>query len=205
MAELVISTFIISFLHALIPSHWMPIVTISRILKWNNAQTLRATMMASLAHCLSTILLGVGLALGGRLLGEHVEEFTEFVAPAILVALGLWFIIRHSRHKHFHLHLDENLPFSNQKKLMFTILLTMFLSPCLEIEALFVSAGTMSWWMVVIIALVYLVVTTVGMVLWMRLALHGLNRINSHKIEHNAGLISGVVLILTGVISYLVH
>lgn len=205
MAELVVSTFIISFLHALIPSHWMPIVTISRILKWNRAQTMRATVMASLAHCLSTILLGIVLALGGNLLGEHVEEFTEFFAPAILVLLGLWFIIRHSRHKHFHLHLDENLPFGNQKKLMFTILLTMFFSPCLEIEALFVSAGTISWWIVLAVAGVYLVVTTIGMVLWMRLALHGLNRLNSHKIEHNAGLISGVVLILTGVVTYLVH
>jgi hypothetical protein len=103
------------------------------------------------------------------------------------------------------LHLDETLPFGNQRKLMFTILLTMFLSPCLEIEALFVTAGTMSWLIVLLIALVYLVVTTIGMVLWMRLALHGLNRINSHKIEHNAGLISGVVLILTGVITYLIH
>lgn len=205
MAELVVSTFMISFLHALIPSHWMPIITISKILKWTPAQTIRATVTASLAHCLSTILLGVVLALGGRLLGEHVEEFTELIAPCILVALGLWFIIRHSRHKHFHLHLDENLPFGNQKKLMFTILLTMFLSPCLEIEALFVSAGTMSWGIVLLIALVYLVVTTLGMVLWMRLALHGLKRINSHKIEHNAGLISGVVLILTGILSFLLH
>jgi hypothetical protein len=88
---------------------------------------------------------------------------------------------------------------------MFTVLLTMFLSPCLEIEALFVSAGAIGWEIVLIIALVYLVVTTLGMVLWMRLALHGLKRINAHQIEHNAGLISGLVLILTGVITYLVH
>lgn len=205
MAELLISTFIISFLHALIPSHWMPIITISKILKWSHAHTIRTTIMASLAHCASTIIVGVILAISGSLIGKNIEYFSSIIAPVILVALGLWVVIRHSKHKHFHLHLDENLPFNNQKKLIFTILLTMFLSPCLEIEALFVSAGTMGWLIVALIALVYLVVTTIGMVVWMSLALKGLNKLNSHKIEHNAGLISGIVLILTGVVSYFLH
>jgi len=205
MAELLISTFLISFLHALIPSHWMPIITISKILKWNHVQTIRTTIFASLAHCLSTILVGIILAITGSIIGKHVEYFTSIIAPVILVCLGLWVIIRHSKHKHFHLHLDENLPFENQKKLIYTVLLTMFLSPCLEIEALFVSAGTMGWLMVALIALVYIVVTTVGMVIWMSLAFRGLNKLNSHKIEHNAGLISGMVLILTGTVSYFLH
>lgn len=205
MIELISSTLIISLLHALIPSHWMPIVTISKILKWSNGKTIRTTIIASLAHCLSTIVVGVVLAISGSLIGEKMEEFTAYIAPAILVLLGIWFIVRHSRHKHFHLHLDESLPFDNQKKLIATILLTMFLSPCMEIEALFISAGTMGWLMVLIIATVYLVVTTIGMVIWMNLALHGLKRINSHKIEHNAGLISGLVLIATGVATYFLH
>lgn len=183
----------------------MPIVTISRILKWTHGKTIRTTIIASLAHCLSTILLGVIIALSGKLISEQVEMFTDLIAPIILVVLGLWIIVKHSRHKHFHLHLDENLPVENQRKLLFTILLAMFLSPCLEIEALFVSAGTQGWWMVGAMALTYLVVTTIGMVLWMSLALKGLKKLNSHKIEHNAGLISGLVLILTGVVSYFLH
>lgn len=205
MVELLISTFIISFLHALIPSHWMPIITLSKIFKWDHKHTIRTTIIASLAHCASTILLGIVLAISGSLIGKNIEYFSSLIAPIILATLGLWVIIRHSKHKHFHLHLDENLPYENQKKLMFTILLTMFLSPCLEIEALFVSAGTMGWLMVLLIAVVYLVVTTIGMVVWMNLALKGLNKLNSHKIEHNAGLISGIVLILTGVVSYFLH
>ncbi|HYG52432.1 MAG TPA: hypothetical protein VD905_16085 [Flavobacteriales bacterium] len=205
MAELLTSTFIISLLHALIPSHWMPIVTLSKILKWDHGKTIRTTIIASLAHCLSTILLGVAIAFSGKLISQEVETFTEIVAPVILAVLGLWIIIKHSRHKHFHLHLDENLPVENQKKLLFTILLAMFLSPCLEIEALFVSAGAQSWWLVWAMSLTYLVVTTIGMVLWMSLALRGLKRLNSHKIEHNAGLISGIVLILTGAVSYFLH
>lgn len=205
MAELLTSTFIISLLHALIPSHWMPIVTLSKMLKWTHGQTIRTTIIASLAHCLSTILLGVIIALTGELIGQHVHLFTSLIAPIILVVLGLWIIIKHSRHKHFHLHLDENLPVQNQRKLLFTILLAMFLSPCLEIEALFVSAGTQGWWVVGAMSITYLVVTTIGMVVWISLALHGLKRLNSHKIEHNAGLISGIVLILTGVVSYFWH
>lgn len=173
--------------------------------KWSQGKTIQMTVIASLAHCLSTILLGLILALTGSLMGENIETFTTYIAPGVLVLLGIWFIIRHSRHKHFHLHLDESLAFASEKKIMFTILGTMFLSPCLEIEALFVTAGTSGWNMAALVASVYLVVTTVGMVIWMYLALKGLQRINSHKIEHNAGLISGAVLIATGVASFFLH
>ena len=205
MAELIVSTLIISLLHALIPSHWMPLVTISKILKWNHAKTLRATFIVALSHCLSTILLGLVIAFAGNYFVNHFSAFTEYIAPAILVFMGVWFLIRHHRHKHFHLHLDENLSFANERKLMVTIILTMFLSPCLEIEAVFASAGTQGWLLVAIISGVYILFTIGGMMLWMQLALHGLQKINSHRIEHNAGLISGIVLIITGLLTYFIH
>jgi len=205
MAEFLISTLIISVLHALIPSHWMPLITIGKIFKWSHSKTLKYTFYLALAHCSSTILLGLILGVAGHYFEENIELFAELIAPLILVLMGIWFLIRHHKHKHFHLHLDESLSFASERKIMFTILMTMFLSPCLEIEAVFVGASTHGWFLVVIVALVYFAVTTVGMLVWMRVALKGIKRLNSHKIEHSAGLISGIVLIATGIISYLVH
>lgn len=205
MAELLISTLIISVLHALIPSHWMPLITIGKIFKWSHAKTLKSTLYLALAHCSSTILLGLIIGLAGNYFVEHIELFAELIAPVILVLMGIWFLIRHHKHKHFHLHLDESLSFASERKIMFTVLITMFLSPCLEIEAVFVGASTQGWFLVFMVALVYLVVTTIGMMVWMWIALKGIKHLNSHKIEHSAGLISGIVLIATGIISYLIH
>jgi len=43
------------------------------------------------------------------------------------------------------------------------------------------------------------------MVVWVRMTYRGLLKLNWHAIEHNAGIITGITLILTGVLSYFLH
>lgn len=81
----------------------------------------------------------------------------------------------------------------------------MFLSPCLEIEGYFILAGTAGIKYIFLVSLIYIVISVVGIVLWLSFAKQILKKINAHKIEHNAGLISGVVLILTGILNYFIH
>jgi nickel/cobalt transporter (NicO) family protein len=47
---------------------------------------------------------------------------------------------------------------------------------------------------------VYGLTTVLGMVVWMTIALKGLERYNWHRIEHNAGLITGVLLMAVGLV-----
>ena len=75
----------------------------------------------------------------------------------------------------------------------------------MEIEAYFLLAGMQATWLVWFIALLYLLITTTGMVLLVRFAYKGILRLNWHKWEHNAGLISGGVLILTGILSFFIY
>lgn len=56
-----------------------------------------------------------------------------------------------------------------------------------------IVAGTKGWWVLAAIALLYSVVSISGMLLWIRFAYKGLLKLNWHKWEHNAGLISGGV------------
>ena len=81
----------------------------------------------------------------------------------------------------------------------------MFLSPCMEIEAYFLLAGSISKSLVVFIAIMYLVITTTGMVLLVRFAYKGLLKLNWHSLEHNAGIITGLTLVVTGIITYFIH
>jgi hypothetical protein len=41
------------------------------------------------------------------------------------------------------------------------------------------------------------------MIVWVQLVWHGLKLANSHALEHYAGIISGAVLILAGIIGFL--
>lgn len=82
--------------------------------------------------------------------------------------------------------------------------MAMFFSPCMEIEAYFLLAGTQSNWLVAGIALMYIIITTTGMVLLVSLVYKGLLKLNWHSLEHNAGIITGVTLVVTGIISFFI-
>lgn len=203
MTTLITGSLILSVLHALIPNHWLPVLAISKKENWTLRQTTSVTFIAGLAHALSTVLIGVIIGVVGVSLSSTVENFTHYVAPGVLIGIGLFYIYQHHRHKHFHLHAN---PVINAKsKVIITLVIAMFFSPCFEIEAYFLLAGTKGWWMILLIAILYTVVTVSGMVLWVRLTYKGLVKLNWHALEHNAGIITGITLLLTGILSFFIH
>jgi hypothetical protein len=108
-----------------------------------------------------------------------------------------------ARHKHFQLHQTPE-PSLPQAKIIMALVVGMFFSPCLEIEAYFLMAGTKGWWAVLTIGSLYLLISVTGIVLWVRLAYTGILKLNWHSLEHNAGIITGWTLIATGIISFFI-
>lgn len=203
MVILITGSLVLSVLHALIPNHWLPVLAISRKEKWSIGQTTSVTFISGLSHALSTVLIGVAIGVVGVTLAEHVVNFTHFVAPLILILLGLFYVYQHHRHEHFHLHSQPKS--LSRRQVVMSLVVAMFFSPCFEIEAYFLMAGTHGWGQVILLAALYTVVTVTGMVVWVRLAYKGLFKLNWHALEHNAGIITGVTLILTGIASFVIH
>lgn len=204
MITLITGSLVLSILHGLIPNHWLPVLAISKKEKWDLKETTRVTIIAGLAHAGSTTLIGIFLALIGASLAIVVESFTAFVAPALLVALGIFYIWQHSRHHHFHMHghPEES---SNKKRLIFSLASAMFFSPCFEVEAYFLVAGAQGLWLVLVLAVLYTLVTVSGMVIWVRLAHSGLVKMNWHALEHNAGIITGATLMISGILTFILR
>jgi uncharacterized membrane protein YbjE (DUF340 family) len=204
MISIIIGSLIISVLHALIPSHWLPVLAISKKEGWSLGETTRITFISGLSHVASTVGIGILLGLIGEELANHLDHFTRVVAPSILVLIGFYFIRQHYRHHHFHLE-KEQLERRTKRSIITALVLAMFLSPCMEIEAYFLLAGTKGWYMMAAIALLYSLITICGMLLWVRMVYKGLVRLNWHAWEHNAGIITGVTLIVTGIISFFIQ
>lgn len=202
--ELFISVLAISILHAILPNHWLPVVAISRQLNWDGRKTAGVTMLAALAHSLSTVIIGILVALGGMTL-DGILPYFKYIAAGILIALGILFIWRHQHHMHFHLKDIKLTPTTNMRVIIGTLLMAMFLSPCLEVGALFLVAGTSGIMLTLIIAGIYTITSAIGMTLFAWLALHGLKKMDWHKLEHNSGLVSGIILVLTGIIFIFSH
>lgn len=204
MMSIITGALIISLLHAVIPNHWLPVIAIGRRENWSLQEITRVTFFCALGHGISTVLIGIVLSVIGAKLDSRLAGFTAIVAPLILISLGLIFIYQHHRHRHFHI--TDELRKKKSKVAIITALVTaMFFSPCMEIEAYFLLAGAQAKWLVVLIALMYLFITTSGMLLLVRFAYKGLIRLDWHMLEHNAGIITGVTLIATGIITFFIQ
>lgn len=201
--SILLGSLVVSVLHALIPNHWLPVLAIGRKENWSMAQTTSVTFIAGLSHALSTSLIGITIGLLGVQLAKNINGFTHVIAPVVLISLGIFYIYQHYRHKHFHLHAEiKPVP---KNKIILSLAVAMFFSPCLEIEAYFLMAGAHGWYQVVLLAMLYTFVTVAGMVLWVRFAYRGIVKMNWHSLEHSAGIITGVTLVATGIVSYFIH
>ena len=161
---------------------------------------MKVTFISGLAHAASTVLIGAMLAFVGARLSTTLESFTGILAPLLLILLGAFYIYQHSRHHHFHLHGHPEQVGRN--RLVFSLAASMFFTPCFEIEPYFLVAGAQGYWFVFLLSTLYTVVTVTGMVMWVRLAYKGLLRMNWHSLEHNAGIITGTTLIVSGILTY---
>ena len=191
MYSIIIGSLLISLLHAVIPNHWLPVLAIGKKEGWTLAETSRITLIAGLAHVISTVIIGLLLALIGSELTEHIEHFTHIIGPSVLILMGLYFIRQHYRHHHFHLQ-KEGARKKSKSSIIMALVIAMFLSPCMEIEAYFLLAGSKGWYVLAFIAAMYSVITIAGMLIWIRIVYKGLLKLNWHKWEHNAGIITGL-------------
>ncbi len=202
MTEILIGTLLLSLWHALLPNHWLPVLAIGRAQGWSLRQVTRVTLLAGLAHAGSTVLLGFGLALLGWQWSATSAKTVGQIGPLLLIGLGLLFMWRHHRHHHSHrADMDEG----SKRGIVATLALAMFLSPCLEVEAYFLLAGAQGLRAVLATAFIYVLVSVVGMVLWIRAVYFGASRFDWHLLEHNAGLVTGATLVGTGILSYFLH
>ncbi|HNX89866.1 MAG TPA: hypothetical protein PKH58_12365 [Paludibacteraceae bacterium] len=210
MWQIFIGSLILSVIHALIPNHWIPLIAISKTEKWTNKETLFATFITGVSHTLSTIIIGILIGFIGYKLSESYSYITKVAAPIILVVIGIIYMIidlKTSHHHHHHFDVDESK--KNNKKSMWAILVSlsiaMFLTPCIEIEAYYFQAGTIGWLGIFIVSAVYLCVTLLVMFILVYLGLKGVSRFNSHYLEHHEKRITGMVLILLGLLAYFVE
>ncbi len=207
MNQLIVGSLTLSLLHALIPSHWLPFVSIGKAERWGMRQTLTVTALAGLAHTLSTTLLGVLVSLAGWQLSGSYRQLSERAVPLLLAALGLWYLMQHLRHRHGHDHLDVKTDGRSRSfgMLLLSLVTAMFLSPCLEIEAYFLSAGAKGWAVVMLVALIYNVVTLSGMLLMVLIASRGLQQMDAHWFEHRENLITGLALLGLATMNFLLE
>ncbi|MDQ7817771.1 MAG: hypothetical protein RDU14_12165 [Melioribacteraceae bacterium] len=210
--QIFIGSFLLSIVHALIPSHWLPLVAIGKAEKWNTGETTTVAIITAVSHTLSTVVIGIVVGLVGYKLSETYHYITHYIAPAILIFLGLIYFYleyRHSKiktaHHHHHVDIDGIVKKKKTKRsIILTLSAAMFFSPCLEIEVYYFTASRLGWTGIGIVSVVYLFVTVIGIVLLVYLASKGVQKLKWHFLEHHEKIISGTILVLVGLLAFFI-
>jgi putative Mn2+ efflux pump MntP len=207
MIQLLFGSILLSLVHAVIPNHWLPIVAIGKAEKWSQRETLLVTGISGFAHTLSTVVVGITIGIIGISLSSNYEFITEKIAPAVLIVLGIIYLIIDLLSQKHHHHGDITGKVRNRSKwaIIASLAFAMFLSPCLEIEAYYFQAAAAGWMGIAMVSAVYICITIAGMLLLVFLASKGVRSIQSHFLDHHEKLLSGIVLILLGVFALFVH
>jgi putative Mn2+ efflux pump MntP len=208
MYQLFLGSLLLSLIHATIPSHWLPVVAIGKAEKWSQRDTLLVTAISGFAHTISTVLVGIAIGIVGISLSRNYAFIAEKLAPVLLIVLGIIYLII-DRFNHHHHHLPDNQVTGarNRSKMaiILSLVIAMFFSPCLEIEAFYLQAVVEGWYGILLLSAVYIIVTVSGMVLLVFLASKGVRSIQSHFLDHHEKLLSGLVLVILGIIALVVH
>ena len=86
--------FVTAFLHAALPTHWLPFVLVGRAQRWSLAQILGAVAAAGLAHIAVTALAGALIVAAGIALDNWVSGLLPHLSAGLLFLFGAFYLFR---------------------------------------------------------------------------------------------------------------
>lgn len=205
MIQLLLGILLLGFVHALIPNHWLPLVAVAKAENWSKKDLTKIAFLSALAHVSGTVLLGIVLGNVGQTLAHRYDDYVHVIAPVLLIVFGLIYFTINLPHHH-HSKQEEILAYKKSKRrwiLIFVVM--MFLSPCLEVESLFLSAGAYGMNHVIMMAIAYAIVSISGIVALVLFAYRGIKLLNTHFFEHHEKRLTGGILIGVGILSFFIH
>lgn len=207
--------FTVAFLHAAIPTHWLPFVLAGRGQGWSRRRTLAVTALAGLGHVLFTTLLGIVVVWLGIELSGLIGTVFPYVAGGALIAFGLFYVFRphgHGHHHHDHHHGSDHahhhddhpgdapVRYQSDRAAVASLFALLTFSPCEGFLPVYFSGIRYGWAGFAFLSVVLAGATLAGMVLFTWLSLIGFERLKFGALERYEGTILGTLLCILGVV-----
>lgn len=223
--------FTVAFLHAAIPTHWLPFVLVSRARGWRRTKTLAVAVFASLGHVALTSLLGLGIAWFGFKVDEEIGHKFSTIAGFALIAVALYFAWRQWRgsgichhvvpgshhhasehcgeergHSHWEVELKDSKLVAGDRAAISGLFVMLTFSPCEAFLPIYLSAVQFGWPGFFVLSGVLAVATIGAMVLFTWLTLLGFDRFKLKRFERwESGLLAALFFALGLLILLLKH
>jgi hypothetical protein len=86
--------FATAFLHAALPTHWLPFVLVGRAQRWSLPRVLAAVSAAGLAHVATTALVGGLIVIAGLALDRWIGGLLPYLSAILLFVFGAFYLGR---------------------------------------------------------------------------------------------------------------
>jgi nickel/cobalt exporter len=197
--------FAVAFLHAAIPTHWLPFVLVSRGQHWSVPKTLSITVLAGFSHALMTMALGALIMGAGLALAPVLGKVFPLVVGGVLIAVGLFYLLRQALGtKGGHVH-AEGRAFGSDRAAIIGLVTLLALSPCEAFLPIYLANVRHGWLGFAGLSLVLAVATSAGMLLFTALSLAGAQKLKLEALARYERAILGGALCLLGVAVILIE
>ena len=221
LAPILTTGFVVAFLHAALPTHWLPFVLAGRGQHWSRGKTLSIAALAGLGHVLFTSLLGVAVVGLGIETNRWTGDVFPLLAGGALIAFGLYYLMRQMRgarghshwglrpkHRHHdhdgglasrrpHAHDASHLDHQSDRVAVLSLLALLTFSPCEAFLPVYLSGIAYGWAGFAALSLVLAIATLTGMLALTWVTLAGFERLRLSALERlESGMLGGALVLL---------
>lgn len=193
--------FVAAFLHAALPTHWLPFVLVGRAQRWSLARVMTVVVTAGLAHIASTALVGSLIVAAGLALNAWIGGLLPHLSAALLFLLGAFYLARASLQKPVTAtgpEAEVPEPAVSDRAAFWGLVLMMAVTPGEVLLPIYLSSATEGVMALALLTLSFAGGTVLGMTLLAALASAGYSILRLERWARYEGAILGVALILIG-------
>jgi hypothetical protein len=197
--------FVAAFLHAALPTHWLPFVLVGRAQRWGMARVLGTVVVAGLAHIGSTALVGSLIVAAGLALNHWVEGLLPHLSAALLFLFGAFYLARATLRRPALAGAGPNQDLEPQPAVsdaaaFWGLVLMMAVTPGEVLLPIYLSSATEGLGALVLLTFAFAAGTVLGMTLLAFLANAGYSILRLERWARYEGVILGGGLILIGLL-----
>ncbi|MNS45651.1 hypothetical protein D3C72_781260 [compost metagenome] len=195
--------FVAAFLHAALPTHWLPFVLVGRAQRWSLARVMTVAVTAGLAHIASTAIVGSLIVAAGLALNAWIGGLLPHLSAALLFIFGAFYLARASLQKPITAtgpEAEVPEPAVSDRAAFWGLVLMMAVTPGEVLLPIYLSSATEGVTALGLLTLSFAAGTVLGMTLLSALASAGYSILRLERWARYEGAILGISLIVIGLL-----
>ena len=195
--------FAAAFLHAALPTHWLPFVLVGRAQRWSLARSLLAVTAAGVAHIASTAVVGSLIVAAGLALDDLAAGLLANLSAVLLFAFGGFYLIRSAVRRPATAGgppVDLPEPTVSHAAAFWGLVAVMALSPGEVLLPIYMSSAQEGFAALAVLTAVFAVGTIAGMATFTTLARAGASILKLERWARYEGAVLGLALIAIGLL-----